>query len=220
MKKQEVSPESGGSSADVQVRSRKRILPPEVLLEEYRELLKNEEIEALPLIISGNSMSPFLIHGRDTVYLSRLERPVRKGDVLLYQRESGAYILHRVYRVERADDLKGSEPVLGSATGEVYTTVSGSESALGAAIGEIYTMVGDGQTVLEPGIRRNQVIAIMTSAERKGKRQAPGCFWWEFFEKVWIRMVPVRRVVRGVYTAVRKVAAGPKKCSARSEDRG
>lgn len=194
-------PESGEAAGD-QMKSRKRILPPEILLEEYRELLKNEEIEALPLIISGNSMSPFLIHGRDTVYLSRLDRPVRRGDVLLYQRESGAYILHRVYRVERSDDPQGSK----------------------AIAGEIYTMVGDGQTLLEPGIRRDQVIAIMTSAERKGRRQAPGCFWWEFFEKVWIRMIPARRTVRWVYTAVRKVcrgiAAGPKKCSARSEDRG
>lgn len=149
--------------------TRKRVLAPEILLEEYRELLKNEEIEALPLIISGNSMAPFLIHGRDTVYLSRLERPVRRGDVLLYQRTGGAYILHRVYAVK--DDS--------------------------------YTMVGDGQVQLEPGIRREQVIAVMTSAIRKGKRQAPGSFWWEFFEKVWIHMVPVRMRVWRTYTWMR-----------------
>lgn len=153
------------------MRERLRVLPPEVLLEEYRELLKHEEIEALPLVISGNSMSPFLIHGRDTVYLSRPKRPVKKGDVLLYQRANGAYILHRVYKVE----------------------------------GDVYTMVGDAQEVLEPGIRRDQVIAIMTSAERKGKRQAPGCFWWEFFEKIWIRLIPLRRVVRGGYTAIKRL---------------
>ncbi|MBQ8813380.1 MAG: S24/S26 family peptidase [Lachnospiraceae bacterium] len=151
--------------------SRKRVLPPEVLMEEYRELLQQEEIEALPLIISGNSMSPFLIHGRDTVYLSRLTRPARRGDVLLYRRTGGAYILHRVYRVER----------------------------------DSYTMVGDAQAVLEPGIRPEQVIAVMTSALRKGKRQGPGCFWWEFFEKVWIRMVPVRSGVRRAYTVIARM---------------
>lgn len=151
---------------------RTRVLPPEILLEEYRRLLETErEIEALPLIISGSSMTPFLADGRDTVYLSRLERPVRRGDVLLYRRESGTYVLHRVYAVE----------------------------------GACYTMVGDGQTELEPGIRQEQVIAIMTSALRKGKRQEPGCFWWEFFEKIWIRMVPARGAVRSGYLALKRL---------------
>lgn len=152
--------------------NRVRLLEPEVLLEEYRQLLESEEIEALPLIISGNSMAPFLIHGRDTVYLSRLTRPVRRGDVLLYQRDNGAYVLHRVYAVK----------------------------------GDRYTLIGDGQFMLEPGIRHDQVMAIMTSAVRKGKKQAPGSFWWEFFEKVWIRMVPFRGAFWRVYGAVKKLS--------------
>ena len=60
-----------------------RVLSPDVLLEEYRELLEDERVEALPLLISGNSMSPFLVDGRDTVYLSRLTKPVKKGDVIV-----------------------------------------------------------------------------------------------------------------------------------------
>lgn len=149
--------------------NRKRVVEPEILVEQYRALLESGEVEALPLVISGNSMSPFLVHGRDTVYLSRLTRPVRRGDVLLYRRQSGDYILHRVYRVEAGN----------------------------------LTMVGDAQMVLEAGIKAEQVIAIMTGATRKGKRQGPGCFWWEFFEKVWIRVLPARRVLRRTYTAVR-----------------
>lgn len=77
-----------------------KILTPEVLLEEYRQLLQTDDsIEALPLQVSGNSMAPFLRHGRDTVYLSRLRRPVRRGDILLYRRAGGAYVLHRVCAV-------------------------------------------------------------------------------------------------------------------------
>ena len=147
-----------------------RVFAPEVLLEEYRQLLMDENIGALPLVISGNSMSPFLIHGRDTVYLSRLTRPIKRGDVLLYRRTNGAYILHRVWKVEN----------------------------------NTLTMVGDAQTEKEPGIRPEQVIAVMTSAERKGKTQKPGSFWWDFFEKVWIRMVPLRPLVRWVYTGFSK----------------
>ena len=145
-----------------------RVMQPEILLEEYRQLLNDENITALPLVISGNSMSPFLVHGRDTVYLSRLDRPAKRGDVLLYKRESGAYILHRVYKVEK----------------------------------DSYTMVGDAQTQLEHGIRQDQIIAIMTSALRKGKLQKKGSFWWEFFEKLWIRMIPLRPMLTKIYTYI------------------
>lgn len=147
-----------------------RLWEPEVLAEAYGRLLNEDSIEALPLVISGNSMSPFLIHGRDTVYLSRVKEPVKRGQMLLYRRDSGQYVLHRVYRVD----------------------------------GDSLTMIGDAQTVLEPGIRLEQVMATVTSVVRKGKMQTPRCFWWEFFEKVWIRMVPLRPMIRSVYTAFSK----------------
>ena len=81
------------------MKNQTKILPPELLLEEYRKLLQEENVKDLPLTVTGNSMSPFLIHSRDTVYLSRLTRPARRGDVLLYRRDNGAYVLHRVYAV-------------------------------------------------------------------------------------------------------------------------
>lgn len=149
------------------MKTQTKTMQPEVLLEEYRRLLRDDpSIDALPLVITGNSMSPFLIHGRDTVYLSRLTRPVRRGDMLLYRRENGSYVLHRVYR----------------------------------ALPESLTMIGDAQTVLEPGIRREQVIAIVTRVERKGKQLGPGSFWWGFFEKIWIRIIPLRKAAEGLYT--------------------
>ena len=153
------------------MQTRKTILPPEVLLEEYRRLLAEDpRITALPLVVTGSSMTPFLVSGRDTVFLSRLERPARRGDILLYRRDSGQYVLHRVWRVE----TDGT-----------------------------FTIVGDAQTELERGIRADQVIARVTAVERKGKRMGPGSFWWEFFEKVWIRMVPLRRLVWRLYETVR-----------------
>lgn len=149
------------------MKTQTKIMQPEVLLEEYRLLLRDDpSVEALPLVITGNSMSPFLIHGRDTVYLSRLTRPVRRGDMLLYQRENGGYVLHRVYK----------------------------------AAPEGLTMIGDAQTELEPGIQPEQVIAIVTRVERKGKTLAPGSFWWTFFEKIWIRIIPLRKAVERLYS--------------------
>ena len=148
----------------------RKTLPPELLLEQYRDLLREDGVEALPLVISGSSMTPFLAGGRDTVYLSRLMRPVRRGDMVLYRRDNGAFVLHRVYRV-------------------------GPEGC---------TMVGDAQTVPEPGIREDQFLAVVTRAVRRGEIQEPGSFWWDFFEKVWIRMVPLRRPVMRFYSLIRR----------------
>ena len=146
-----------------------RELEPQVLMPALLALL--EETETVPLVISGSSMTPFLVHGRDTVYLSKTAAPLKRGDMILYRRDSGAYILHRIFRSE----------------------------------GDTYTLVGDAQTMLEPGIRTDQVLAVVTAVRRKGKLLKQGSFWWDFFEKVWIRMVPLRRFLRRCYGRVRKI---------------
>ena len=146
-----------------------KVADPEQIVEPLLSLL--EETESVPLVISGSSMTPFLVHGRDTVYLSKPEAPFRRGDMLLYRRDSGSYVLHRVYRTE----------------------------------GERLTMVGDAQTCLEPGIRRDQILARVSAVRRKGKLLKSGSFWWTFFEKIWIRMVPLRPLVRSVYEAFRRI---------------
>ena len=72
-----------------------RVIEPDDLMDQLPQLLS--QAESIPLIISGNSMSPFLIHGRDTVYLSKVTKPPKRGDIVLFRRKSGAYILHRIY---------------------------------------------------------------------------------------------------------------------------
>lgn len=141
-----------------------KVLPPEILMDKLIGLL--EETESVPLVISGGSMVPFLVHGRDSVYLSKVTAPLKRGDMILYRRDNGRYILHRIWRIEK----------------------------------ESFTMVGDAQTVLEPGIRPDQVLARVTAVRRKGKLLRSGSFWWEFFEKVWIRIVPLRRALMSAYS--------------------
>lgn len=75
-----------------------KTLPASVLMPEYEALLR--EGAELPLVVSGNSMLPFLRHGRDTVFLKRQDGPLRVGDIAFFRRASGAYILHRVVRAE------------------------------------------------------------------------------------------------------------------------
>lgn len=151
------------------MRTETKSIAPAVLLEEYRRLLQEDpRAENLPLLISGGSMTPFLIGGRDTVFLSRPEGPVKRGDILLYLRRGGGYVLHRVYRVR-----EGS-----------------------------YTMLGDAQTLPEPGILPEQVIARVTQVQRKGRLLQPGDFWWEFFAKVWLRIRPARKIIHKVYSII------------------
>ena len=47
----------------------------------------------------GTSMLPLLRQGRDSVALGRVDTPIQKHDILLYQRPDGSYVLHRVHRV-------------------------------------------------------------------------------------------------------------------------
>ena len=60
--------------------------------------------------VAGSSMSPFLHHG-DTVYLNSVDTPPKKGDIVLYTRPGGQYILHRIVKV----NPDGSYIMLGDA---------------------------------------------------------------------------------------------------------
>lgn len=141
-----------------------RVLPPEELMGPLLALL--EETDHVPLVISGGSMSPFLVHGRDTVFLSKVRRPLKRGDMILYRRDSGTYILHRICRIR----------------------------------GNSLSLVGDAQTEIEEGVRPDQVLALVTAARRKGKLLKPGSFWWDFFEKAWIRIIRPRPLIVKAYT--------------------
>lgn len=140
-----------------------RKVAPEELIPELLPLL--DQAESVPLTISGNSMTPFLVHGRDTVFLSKVIRPLKKGDMILYRRRNGRYILHRICRVHP----------------------------------DCYDLVGDAQTRIEPGIRPEQVLAVVNTVRRKGKILKQGDFWWDFFEGFWLRVIPLRPAIRRVY---------------------
>ena len=145
---------------------RTRVLPPEVLVDDL--LAAMQDAQAVPLVISGSSMVPFLAHGRDTVYLSKLDRSPKRGDMIFYRRDNGTYILHRVFRAgENACD-----------------------------------MVGDAQTEIEPGIRPEQVLAVVNTVRRKGKLLKKGNFWWDFFEGFWLNVIPLRPVFCRIYRLI------------------
>ena len=64
------------------------------LLPFIEEALNNDKTFTIP--ITGTSMRPLLIAGRDTVTLKKCENKLKKGDLPLYRRQDGAFVLHRV----------------------------------------------------------------------------------------------------------------------------
>lgn len=53
------------------------------------------------MTIFGTSMEPFLIDKRDKIYFRKPEGKIKKGDMVFYRRESGAYVMHRVMKVKK-----------------------------------------------------------------------------------------------------------------------
>ena len=92
----------------------------------------------------GTSMLPMLREGRDSVVLSPAPQRLRKYDLPLYQRDNGAYILHRV-----------------TAVGETYTCIGDNQFVYehGVRPDQIVAVVtgfcrkGRDHTVTEPGYR-------------------------------------------------------------------
>lgn len=139
----------------------------EVDAQEYIAVLREliEEGHQVSLLISGSSMSPFLIHHRDTIYFKKPDRELKVGDMVFYRRGNGKYVMHRIRRIRP----------------------------------EGFYMIGDAQWGIEGPLQREQIFGLITAVERKGKLIQPGDFWWEFFAKVWLRIIPLRRLIQRIY---------------------
>ena len=118
------------------------------------------------LTVTGNSMSPFLRDKKDQVVLVACDpEALQPGDVPLFRRRSGRYVLHRI--VERDDG--------------VTCTRWGQEEAMPSRCDSLrYTMLGDAQWRKEPDIAPDQIIACATAFISRGKR-------WECDSDAYIR---------------------------------
>lgn len=59
-------------------------------------LYSGKEIE---LTVTGTSMMPLLKNRVDSVVLTKIKAPLKKGDIILYKRKNGKYILHRILKI-------------------------------------------------------------------------------------------------------------------------
>ena len=59
-----------------------------------------EDGSVIPLLVTGTSMLPFLLDRRSVVYLEKdRSYPPKRGDIVLFLRPDGAWVLHRVVRL-------------------------------------------------------------------------------------------------------------------------
>lgn len=121
--------------------------------------------------ISGNSMLPFLADQRDFIFFKKPDRPLKRGDIVAYQRVNGQFVVHRIYKIRPEG---------------VY-------------------IVGDAQREMEGPLPAGCIFGLVTKVQRKGKWIGPGNFWWEFFEHIWIRIVPLRIPLMGMYRQIRRI---------------
>lgn len=67
-----------------------------------RELVR--EGKEVSMLITGSSMSPFLLSHKDTICFKAPWRPLRRGDMVFYERATGQFVMHRICKV-RSDGL-------------------------------------------------------------------------------------------------------------------
>lgn len=101
---------------------------------------------------------------------------------MFYERDSGQFVMHRILRVHK--ERRSEECTQAGGLSEVRT----------------FDIAGDNQTVVEKGVREDQIFALITEVKRKGKALRPGDFWWEFFARVWPALLPVRRPMQHAYS--------------------
>lgn len=72
------------------------------------------------------------------------------------------------------------------------------------AVGETYTCIGDNQFVCEPGIRHDQIIAVVTQFRRKGREHSvmePG---YRLYCILWHHSRPIRHFCRRLLRWIRR----------------
>ena len=107
-------------------------------------LLQLENGGKANLVITGVSMKPMLTEGRDAVVLTTITAEPEAGDIMLYRRDNGKFVLHRIIRVTPEGYLFSGD--------NQYELEEVSRQQLLAVVGA-FTRKGRSHTLREPGYR-------------------------------------------------------------------
>lgn len=114
-------------------------------------LLKEDQV--FPIKPQGSSMFPFFVGNRDTLYIRKPVFPLKRGDIALYRRRNGTYVVHRIHHVTE-----------GCCDSKIFRRrKSSGENHLVQ-----YYMLGDHQVWIEGPIEEYQIYGYVVSYDRKG----------------------------------------------------
>lgn len=69
-------------------------------IEQWCELSKEGIAPPVTIPLEGSSMKPLIRRGIDPVTIVPLQRPLKKGDVILFTTNPGRFVVHRVWKLK------------------------------------------------------------------------------------------------------------------------
>ena len=69
-------------------------------IEEWSKLAKEGIAPPVTITLEGSSMRPLIRSGIDPVTIIPLQRPLKKGDVILFTTNPGRFVVHRVWKLK------------------------------------------------------------------------------------------------------------------------
>lgn len=149
-----------------------------VCLEEVMPLILQalSEGKSVQFKPKGVSMLPMLRPGIDSVVLSPISGDIKKYDIILYKRDNGEYVLHRIN-----------------------------------VAADTYICMGDYQFRYEEGIRRDQMIAIVTAFYRGKKKHDVRELGYQLYCRIWPTRRKFRLTCLCIKNILRNVFKGRKK---------
>lgn len=128
----------------------------------------NQTIKISPV---GHSMCPFILGGRDYVYLAKPSSMLKRCDIALFQRPDGTQVVHRIHHRYVENSIT------------------------------MYMFMGDNQTWLEGPIPHNEILAVVSKIERKGRLiDCNRNRFYRFMAGLWLILRPLRPVILKLFS--------------------
>lgn len=72
----------------------------DISIEEWHKLAREGAQIPVSFVIDGDSMRPLLRKGKDKVTAVPVYRNLKKGDIVVFARNDGTYVCHRVWKIK------------------------------------------------------------------------------------------------------------------------
>lgn len=123
----------------------------------------------------GTSMTPFFCGDRDSVLAVKPVFPLKRGDIAVFLRTDGTYVIHRVYAIKK--------------TADNYQ----------------YYFLGDNQSHIEGPISEAQIHAQVAYIIRKGKQiDCKKSIPYRILSHIWMLLRPVRLPILAIVRRFKK----------------